>query len=87
MVVWLRDKRRIRRVGRWFGWLSLALVLLTTLTGYGITQFRVVDPLTAGLVGKAVSQRWHESVGLLVLAALAVHVGIALWWRLRGARD
>ena len=87
MFVWVKDKRRIRRIGRWFGWLSLALVLLTVLTGYGITKFRVVDPLTAGILGKAVSQRWHETVGLLVLAALALHVGIALWSRWKGAQD
>ena len=87
MSVWLGDKRRIRRIGRWFGWLALLLVLLSILTGYGITQFRVVDPLTAGFLGKAVSQRWHGFFGPLVLVALAVHVGIALWWRWKGARD
>lgn len=87
MFVWLKNERTIRRIGRWFGWISLALVLLTILTGYGITQFRIVTPLTAGFLGKAVSQHWHESLGLLVLAALAVHVGIALWWRWKGTRD
>lgn len=87
MFGWLADKRRIRQIGRWFGWVALGLVLLTILTGYGITQFRVVDPLTAGLLGKAVSQRWHEYVGLLVLLFLTLHVGIALWWRWKGARD
>jgi hypothetical protein len=80
------DGRGIRRVGRWFGWLALALVLLTLLTGYGITQWKIVDPLTFGLLGKAVSQRWHETVGLLTVAFLSLHVGIALWWRLKGAR-
>lgn len=87
MLGWLTDKRRIRRIGHLFGWLALALLLLTILTGYGITQFRVVESLTAGLLGKAVSQRWHEYVGLLTLAALAVHLGIALWWRWKGGRD
>ena len=87
MFASLKDKRTIRRIGRWFGWISLALVLLTILTGYGITQFRIVGPLTANFLGKAVSQHWHESLGLLVLAALALHVGIALWWRWKGARD
>jgi hypothetical protein len=76
---------RIRRIGRWFGWIALALVLLTVLTGYGITEFRVVGQLTFGLLGKALSQRWHEYVGLLVVASLAVHVGIAMWWRVRGS--
>jgi hypothetical protein len=73
--------KRIRSVGRWFGWLALAGVLLTVLTGYGITQFRIVDAITLGILGKAVSLRWHEYVGLFVLAALAVHVILALWAR------
>lgn len=87
MFAWLKDKGRIRRIGRWFGWLALALVLLTLLTGYGIIQFRVVGPLTLGLLGKAFSQRWHELTGVLILVFLIPHVGIALWWRYKGARD
>jgi hypothetical protein len=78
-------KLMVRRVGHWFGWLALVVMLLALLTGYGITQFRVVDPLTFGLLGKAVSQRWHETVAVLMAALLTVHVGVALWWRLRGS--
>jgi thiosulfate reductase cytochrome b subunit len=77
-------RRLVRRLGHWFGWLALALLVLAVLTGYGITQFRIVDPLTFGILGKAVSQRWHETVAVLVVAFLAAHVGIALWWRRRG---
>lgn len=83
----MRSKQMIRRIGRMFGWLALALLFLTILTGYGITDFRLVEHLTAGLLGKAVSQRWHEYVGLSVLVALTFHVGIALWWRRKGAQD
>lgn len=32
------------------------------MTGYGISQWKVVDPLTFGLLSKATSQRWHQSV-------------------------
>jgi hypothetical protein len=87
MVDRLKDKHTLRWLGRLFGWLALALVLLSILTGFGITQWRVVDSLTAGLLGKALSQRWHGVIGPLVLAALTLHVGIALWWRRKGARD
>jgi cytochrome b561 len=62
-------------------------MLLAVLTGYGITQYRVVDTLTLGLLNKAAALRWHEQVGLLVLLLLVPHVGISLWGRLRsGAR-
>ena len=87
MFTRLKDKSGIRRIGRWFGWLALAMVLLTLLTGYGITQWKVVDPLTLGFLSKAVSQRWHEAAGLLIVVFLGLHVGIAVWGRLIGARE
>ena len=86
MFTRLKDKIGIRRIGRWFGWVALILILLTLLTGYGITQWKIVDSLTFGLLGKAVSQRWHESVGLLTALFLSLHVVIAVWLRARGVR-
>jgi hypothetical protein len=79
------SKKGIRRAGRWCGWGALILVILMLLTGYGITHFRIVDPLTLGLLGKAVSQRWHEVLGIPLIVVLVLHVGIALWWRLSAA--
>ena len=86
MFARLKDKMGIRRIGRWFGWFALALILLTLLTGYGVTQWKIVGTLTFGLLGKAVSQRWHESVGLLTVLFLSLHVVIAVWLRARAAR-
>ena len=86
MVTRLKDKIGIRRLGRWLGWFALILILLTLLTGYGITQWKIVDSLTFGLLGKATSQRWHESVGLLTVLLLCLHVAIAVWLRTRAAR-
>ena len=86
MFTRLKDKMGIRRIGRWFGWFALLLILLTLLTGYGITQWKIVDTLTFGLLGKAASQRWHESVGLLAALLLSLHILIAVWLRTRGAR-
>jgi hypothetical protein len=82
MVIWLRNKNHIRAIGRICGWVSMALVLVTLLTGYGITQFRIVDPLTLGVLTKAVAQRWHAYTDLPLAVFLAFHVGIALWWRM-----
>lgn len=78
-------RRRIRRIGRLFGWVTMALVLVTLLTGYGITQFRIVDALTFGILNKAAAQRWHAYTDLPLLVFMVVHVGIALWWRLSQA--
>jgi hypothetical protein len=73
---------RVRRIGRWCGWGALALLLFTVLTGYGITAFRIVTPLTLGLVNKAFALSWHAWIDLPLLAILAAHVGIAMWGRL-----
>jgi hypothetical protein len=83
---WFRDKQRIRAIGRCCGWATLVLVLLTLLTGYGITQFRIVSPLTLGLLTKALAQRWHAYTDLPLIVLLAFHVGIALWWRRSASR-
>jgi thiosulfate reductase cytochrome b subunit len=83
---WLRNKHHIRAIGRVCGWGTMALVLLTLLTGYGITQFRIVGPLTFGLLTKAAAQRWHAYTDLPLVVFLAVHVGIALWWRISASK-
>jgi hypothetical protein len=75
----------IRTAGRVCGWAALITMFFILLTGYGITQFRIVDPLTIGLLNKAVSQRWHQVFGIPLIFLLILHVGIALWWRLSGA--
>jgi hypothetical protein len=80
-------RSRIRRIGRWFGWGALILLLLTILTGYGITAFRIVTPLTFGLVNKASAQSWHEWIDLPLLLILAVHVAVAVWGRTPGAPE
>jgi cytochrome b subunit of formate dehydrogenase len=75
-------RRRIRAIGRICGWLTMILALVTLLTGYGITQFRIVDSLTYGILNKALAQRLHGYTDLPFLALMLTHVGIALWWRM-----
>jgi thiosulfate reductase cytochrome b subunit len=86
LVNWLRNKNHIRAIGRICGWGTMALVLLTLLTGYGITQFRIVSPLTLGVLNKAVAQRFHAYTDLPLVIFLTFHVGIALWWRATASR-
>jgi uncharacterized membrane protein len=76
------SKQDVRRIGRWCGWAAAALLLITMITGYGISSFRVVTTLTFGILDKATSQRWHHYTDIPVLVFLSVHVVIALWLRL-----
>ena len=56
-------------------WCLLATALLFLLTGFGISYPQIVDPLTLGLLGKAISFRVHEVLWAPFLLLLIVHVG------------
>jgi hypothetical protein len=89
MCDWFKRKRNIRRIGRWFGWAALALLAFTLLTGYGISQFRVVNSLTFGVLDKVSSHRWHHYTDIPLIIFTLIHVTIAVWGRLgaqKGAR-
>jgi uncharacterized membrane protein len=73
----------VRTAGRVFGWLAIVLLSLTLLTGYGITDYRVVTPLTFGVLNKAVAQRLHPFTEVPLVLLLLAHIGIALWGRRR----
>ena len=41
-------------------WLLLAVIVLYLLTGFGITQYRVIEHLTFGLLSKALAFQIHD---------------------------
>jgi hypothetical protein len=82
MLEWFKSKRNVRRVGRWCGWAALLLFAFTMLTGYGISQFRIINTLTLGLLDKASSHRWHHYTDIPLVIFTLVHVTIAVWMRL-----
>ena len=87
MLEWFKSKRNIRRIGRWCGWAALILLALTLITGYGISQFRVVNSLTFGLLDKASSHRWHHYTDIPLVIFTLVHVTIAVWFRLSARKS
>ena len=52
----------------------LACTLLFLLSGWGVTQFQFVTPLTFGLLGKALSFQVHEWLWIPFGALLVAHV-------------
>jgi cytochrome b subunit of formate dehydrogenase len=78
---WWSDRRNIRRIGRWLGWLTVVLLLVTILTGYGITEARTVTAFTLGLLTKPLAQRVHQFTEVWIAIFLAAHILIALWMR------
>jgi thiosulfate reductase cytochrome b subunit len=71
------------RVKRAVAWLLLLVSLAFLLTGFGITQYRIVEPLTLGVLGKALSFRLHELLWVPFVILLIIHVAMALAGRAR----
>lgn len=62
---------------RLVSWTLLALALLLILTGLGITEFRTVEPLTLGLLGKAFSFQLHSLLWIPFIIVLFLHVALS----------
>lgn len=55
-------------------WLFVALILLYGITGYGITQYRIVEPATLGLLTKPLAFKIHDNLLIPLLVLLALHI-------------
>ena len=63
--------RLTRRVTHW---LLVAVILLYGITGYGITQYRIVEPATLGLLTKPLAFQIHDNLLIPLLVLLALHI-------------
>jgi dolichol kinase len=55
-------------------WLLLAVIVLYLLTGFGITEYRVVEHLTFGLVTKPLAFKIHDNLIIPFIALLGLHI-------------
>jgi hypothetical protein len=65
------NRKFIRAVVRW---LLLAAILLYVITGFGITEYRIVESLTFGLLTKNMAFRIHD--GLVIPSAILLFLHI-----------
>lgn len=70
-------------VKRAIAWMLLAVTLLFLLSGWGITQYQIVTPLTLGLMGKATSFQVHEWLWIPFGVLLVVHVYLGMFRKKR----
>jgi hypothetical protein len=63
-----------RNLRRPVGWLLLVLSALLVITGLGITEFRIMEAVTFGLLPKALSFQLHSLLWIPFLAVLAAHM-------------
>jgi thiosulfate reductase cytochrome b subunit len=59
------------------GWLLLALAFLLVVTGLGITEYRTVEAITFGILGKALSFQLHSLLWIPFLVVLACHLALS----------
>lgn len=63
-------------------WLFIAVTVLFLISGFGITEFRIVEPLTFGLLIKSLAFKIHYVLSIPFLVLLALHI----FWALIKAR-
>jgi len=68
---------RPQNLRRAVGWLLLALALLLVVTGLGITEFRIMEAVTLGILGKALSFQLHSLLWIPFLFVLAAHLALS----------
>jgi thiosulfate reductase cytochrome b subunit len=62
-------------------WSLLIVIILYVVTGLGITQFRIVEGLTFGLLGKNLSFAIHDALLLPFVILLVLHVIFVVKWK------
>jgi len=55
-------------------WILTALVIIYLITGFGITEHRIVEPLTFGLLTKSLAQKIHISIEIPFIIFLILHI-------------
>ena len=60
-------------------WLLLVVTVLYFLSGYGITQFRIITAITFGVINKTAAFKIHDYLWIPFVILLIVHIVFALW--------
>ena len=55
-------------------WLLTALVIVYLITGFGITEYRIVEPATFGLLTKSLAHKIHINLEIPFIILLILHI-------------
>jgi cytochrome b561 len=61
-------------VRRTIHWLLLAVTILFLITGFGISEFRVVETITLGWLTKSWALRLHDNLWIPFVVLLVLHI-------------
>jgi len=67
---------KLRLARKIIQWLLLAVAVLLLITGLGITEYRIVETISFGLITKNVAHQIHTALGLWIffVVLLALHI-------------
>ena len=57
-------------------WALLGITIIYVLTGLGITQFRIIEPATFGLLSKNLSFAIHDNLLIPFIILLVLHIAV-----------
>ena len=55
-------------------WLLIAVIVVYLITGFGMTEYRIVEPLTFGLLTKLLAFKIHTVLWMPFLILLILHI-------------
>ena len=55
-------------------WLLIAVIAVYLITGFGMTEYRIVEPLTFGLLTKLLAFKIHTILWMPFLILLILHI-------------
>ena len=55
-------------------WLLTVVVIIYLITGFGITEYRIVEPLTFGLLTKNLAHRIHINIAIPFIILVILHI-------------
>jgi cytochrome b subunit of formate dehydrogenase len=55
-------------------WLLVVGIIIYIVTGYGITEFRIVEHLTFGLLTKSLAFKIHDALAIPFMTLLLLHI-------------
>jgi cytochrome b subunit of formate dehydrogenase len=64
-------------------WLLAIIAVLFLISGFGITEFRVVEALTFGLLSKSLAFKIHDALWIPFIILLGLHIFFSLFLRSR----
>ena len=73
----------MQRIRQCTAWALLGATCLYLLSGFGITYFRIVTPLTLGIMDKSNSLRIHDNLIYFFLPLLVLHVILTILRKLK----